>query len=132
MNYEAFKAKCKERGYSPCRFVDEKLGISKSNITNWKNGGNPSYENLIKMSKILECSIDYLLGNEENVDDYNFWTVFCKLSEDKGIKPHRALKDMDISSGSADNWKYGSIPNGKILIKIAKYFDTSIDSMLGI
>ena len=38
MNYDAFKQKCKEKGYSASSLVTE-LGISKSNITNWKNGG---------------------------------------------------------------------------------------------
>lgn len=35
MNYDAFKQKCKEKGYSASSLVTE-LGISKSNITNWK------------------------------------------------------------------------------------------------
>ena len=65
MNYEAFKQKCKEKGYSASSLVTE-LGISKSNITNWKNGGNPSYDILIKMSQTLECSVGYLLGTEDD------------------------------------------------------------------
>lgn len=64
MNYDAFKQKCKEKGYSASRLVTE-LGISKSNITNWKNGGNPSYDILIKMAQTLECSVGYLLGTED-------------------------------------------------------------------
>ena len=65
MNYNAFKQKCKEKGYSASSLVTE-LGISKSNITNWKNGGNPSYEILIKMAQTLECSVGYLLGTEDD------------------------------------------------------------------
>ena len=53
MNYDAFKQRCKEKGYSASSLVTE-LGISKSNITNWKNGGNPSYDILIKMAQTLE------------------------------------------------------------------------------
>lgn len=64
MNYDAFKSKCKEKGYSASSLVTE-LGISKSNITNWKNGGNPSYEILIKMAQTLECSVGFLLGTED-------------------------------------------------------------------
>ncbi|MDE5557719.1 MAG: helix-turn-helix domain-containing protein [Ruminococcus sp.] len=64
MNYDAFKSKCKEKGYSASSLVTE-LGISKSNITNWKNGGNPSYDILIKMAQTLECSVGYLLGTED-------------------------------------------------------------------
>ena len=63
MDFEAFKTRCKEKGYSASSLVTE-LGISKSNITNWRNGGNPSYEMLIKISQKLECTIGFLLGTE--------------------------------------------------------------------
>ena len=59
-----------------------------------------------------------------------FWDKFQYLSEIKGIKPHAVLKELEISSGSANNWKKGTIPNGEILKKIADYFEVSIDSLL--
>lgn len=59
-----------------------------------------------------------------------FWQKFQYLSEIKGIKPHVALKEIGISSGSARNWKKDSIPNGEILMKIADYFEVSIDYLL--
>jgi transcriptional regulator with XRE-family HTH domain len=59
-----------------------------------------------------------------------FWEKFQYLSELKGMKPHAVLKELEISSGSANNWKKGTIPSGEILKKIAKYFDVSIDSLL--
>lgn len=62
MDYYYYKQKCKEKGYSPCRFAIEILGISKSNVTNWKKGGNPRCNVLIKMAEILDCSTDNLLG----------------------------------------------------------------------
>lgn len=41
----------------------EQLGISESNISNWKKGLNlPSVEILYKLCKTLEVSADYLLG----------------------------------------------------------------------
>ena len=43
--------------------IAEKLGISESNITNWKNGENlPSVETLYKLCQLLNESADYLLG----------------------------------------------------------------------
>lgn len=68
MNYDAFKQRCKEKGYSASSLVTE-LGISKSNITNWKNGGNPSYDVLINMAQKLDCSVGYLLGTENDPKD---------------------------------------------------------------
>ena len=47
--------------------IAEKLNISESNITNWKNGENlPSVEVLFNLCKLLNASADYLLG----LDDY--------------------------------------------------------------
>ena len=41
----------------------QKLGISESNITNWKKGENlPSVDILFKLCKIFDVSADYLLG----------------------------------------------------------------------
>lgn len=60
----------------------------------------------------------------------SFWNRFCEIAESKCVKPHKALKDMNISSGSAYNWKNGTVPNGKILIKMAEYFHISIDDIL--
>ena len=47
--------------------IAEKLNITESNITNWKNGENlPSVEVLFNLCKLLNESADYLLG----LDDY--------------------------------------------------------------
>lgn len=56
----------------------KKINSSRSNIANYENDKNmPSVEILEKLSKILNCSIDYLLGNSnvknstsDNVEDY--------------------------------------------------------------
>lgn len=67
MNYEKFKFKCKEKGYSPSGLLT-KLGISKGNVSKWKNGANPSYDTLIKLSEELECSVGYLMDLEDGIN----------------------------------------------------------------
>lgn len=47
--------------------VAEKLGISQPAYASWERGvKKPTQENLIKLSKILYVSVDYLLGNTES------------------------------------------------------------------
>lgn len=47
--------------------VAEKLGISQQAYASWERGiKKPTQENLVKLSKILYVSVDYLLGNTEN------------------------------------------------------------------
>ena len=46
--------------------VAEKLGISQPAYASWERGiKKPTQENLVKLSKILYVSVDYLLGNTE-------------------------------------------------------------------
>lgn len=47
--------------------VANKLGISQQAYASWERGiKKPTQENLVKLSKILYVSVDYLLGNTEN------------------------------------------------------------------
>ena len=47
--------------------VASKLGISQQAYASWERGiKKPTQENLVKLSKILNVSVDYLLGNTEN------------------------------------------------------------------
>lgn len=47
--------------------IAKKLGISESNITNWKKGENlPSVDILYRLCLLLGESADYLLGLEDD------------------------------------------------------------------
>lgn len=60
-----------------------------------------------------------------------FWEQFEKLCQSKGMKPNPVGKEIGISSGIITKWKSGAIPNGESLIKLASYFDCSVDYLLG-
>lgn len=59
-----------------------------------------------------------------------FWEIFSKLCDDKKIKPNPLGKELGISSGSITNWKNGKLPNGENLLKLANYFNVSVDYLL--
>lgn len=65
MNYALFERLCGEKGTNPTALA-RKLGLSKGNTSNWKNGGNPSVDILCKLADELDCTADSLLGREEN------------------------------------------------------------------
>jgi len=60
-----------------------------------------------------------------------FWETYQKLCLDSGKRPNPVGKELGISTGSIAQWKNGSIPSGETLIKIADYFNVSIDYLLG-
>lgn len=63
MDYLRLEELCKEKNISASKLA-EKVGVSKGNTSTWKKGGNPSLEVLCRMAEELDCTIDYLLGNE--------------------------------------------------------------------
>lgn len=62
-----------------------------------------------------------------------FWERFYELCCNKNTKPNPVGQELGISSGILTKWKAGtSYPNGDNLIKIAKYFNCSIDYLVGL
>ena len=62
-----------------------------------------------------------------------FWDRFYELCCSKDTRPNPVGKELGISSGLITKWKNGlSYPTGDNLIKIAKYFDCSIDYLVGL
>ena len=60
-----------------------------------------------------------------------FWTRFYNLCIEKKTKPNPLAQQIGVSSGAVTKWKNGTIPPADVLIKIADYFETSIDYLLG-
>ncbi len=60
-----------------------------------------------------------------------FWDRFFQLCVLHNSKPNPVAKELGFSSGVVTKWKNGSIPNGEMLLKIADYFDVSVDYLLG-
>ncbi len=56
-----------------------------------------------------------------------------QLIQDKGITRNKMLKDLDLGKNSMVNWSMREdiLPNGNTLIKLADYFDISIDELVG-
>lgn len=60
-----------------------------------------------------------------------FWARFEDLCAKIGKAPNAVAKELKIPSGSVTAWKKGSTPRNETLVKIAAYFDVSIDYLSG-
>ena len=60
-----------------------------------------------------------------------FYDRFIKLCEDSNIKPTPLLRKLGLSSGNLQKWQNGATVNSSVLIKIADYFNVSVDYLLG-
>ena len=62
-----------------------------------------------------------------------FWNVFLSLCNEIGKSPNAVAKELGISSGTVTTWKKESsrVPQDRYLLKIADYFNVSVDYLLG-
>ena len=60
-----------------------------------------------------------------------FWDVFYKLCSDNGTNPTSVVAELNIANGAPTKWKKGAIPNAETLLKLADYFNVSVDYLIG-
>ena len=59
-----------------------------------------------------------------------FWNKLIELCNSKGLKPNQVGKELGISSASFTKWKNGTMPNVEMLIKLAEFFNVSLDYLV--
>lgn len=155
MKYSRIAEERKKMGLSQEELAS-RLKISQKSISKYECGTRrPSYETLVSMSAIFGVSIDYLLGNSNDVncatksestnkEEGYFFFFFDNLLKDVFTsRLKRAMSDKKITDDefsdvvSFDKDKYESYINGDCepsledLITISKALEVSIDYLLG-
>ena len=105
---------------------------------------NKNYLPTVKIATVIAnyfgCSLNFLMGLESDIDkikykkDFDiskFYPRYINLLESKNLKHFSLCKKIDLNVSSLLNWKSGKTPKMEPLIKIAKYFDCSIDYLVG-
>lgn len=114
-------------------------GIFQSNISDYINQGvEPNYDKFIKLLKIMNCSSDYALGlididtNDTFCEPLPFGERLKQILKQKGISQEKLKKELPVSSSLIYRWLTGkAFPYPTTLIRLAKYFDISVDYLLG-
>lgn len=60
-----------------------------------------------------------------------FKKIFTELCNEKGVAPTKACTDNGLSNAAYSCWTDNTIPRQATLLKFAKYFNVSIDYLLG-
>ena len=69
--------------------------------------------------------------NEERSEKMHRYEKYCKLRDAKGVTDYRVAKETGIGESTLSGWKSGvRNPGVNSLIKLAKYFDTTVDYFL--
>lgn len=119
--------------------IAEIVGVHRTTIGKYLSGKDfPSTVTLIKLADLFNCSTDYLLGRIENDTDkkfkqcppfseqINFLLDYFKISK------YKLAIEAEIPESIIYQWRDGKyMPTVPNLIKLSKYFDRSVDFILG-
>ena len=115
-------------------------GCPTNTISDWLNKSSlPKIKNLLLLSDYFDCSFDYILGLTDiktytrNITPVSFKVRLNLILENKKITKYRVAKDCNFNENRFDNWiKNENIPQTENIIVLAKYFDCSVEYLLGI
>ncbi len=114
------------------------IGIDRSVIYRYlRKQCLPSLSNVAAVADYFGCSVDFLLGLTDNGDKVysasgNFAQRFRQLLENKNLTRYAFCKSNSFAEQSVDDWYHGKrMPNVQNAILIAKFFDCSLDFLLG-
>ena len=60
----------------------------------------------------------------------DFYSNLLKLCELKGVKITNVVKELNMSTSLPTSWKNGIMPSIENAIKLAEYFDVSLDELI--
>ena len=105
-------------------------GIDSSTILTLLRGdGLPYVDTLVKLADYFKCSTDYLLGLTDQLSEDEQLTFLLNHFK---ITKYRLEKQTGLSEKTVNRWHNGKTqPTVDSLIRLAKYFDCSVDFILG-
>lgn len=59
-----------------------------------------------------------------------FWKTLSELCAKNNTSPTSVITELKLSRGSVTSWKNGKVPHHSTLIKIADYFNVTVDYLL--
>lgn len=114
-------------------------GIDSSTILTFLRGdGLPYVDTLVTLADYFKCSTDYLLGLTDKLSEEEFKQrppfkeQLTFLLKHYNVTKYRMEKDTGLAEKTVNRWHNGKTqPTVDSLIRLAKYFDCSVDFILG-
>ena len=114
-------------------------GIDSSTILTFLRGdGLPYVDTLVTLADYFKCSTDYMLGLTDKLSEEEFRQrppfkeQLTFLLKHFNVTKYRMEKDTGLAEKTVNRWHNGKTqPTVDSLIRLAKYFDCSVDFILG-
>lgn len=95
--YEQLEKLCQKEGIKPSALV-ESLGMSKGTMSNWKRGGTPNAEAVVRIAEHFGVTTDYLLlGSDSNLEESEDELIYVSEFDKKLIETYRNYKEAGFS-----------------------------------
>lgn len=116
----------------------EAVGMSEATITHYVKGKyTPSQKNLAKIAKCLNVTPQAFYGTVEEYTPYlnssetRFAMRLTSLLKEKNVTQEQLAKAVGVSRQTVSYYANGKqLPMTDVMVKIAKFFDTSVESFL--
>lgn len=139
--YDTYVMYCSRVGKTPSGVARE-IGISKSIVSRWKNGGGkPTDSTIQKIADYFGVSVSVMRGNEntektvttesDGMDKgFVFYRNFVDLCNKKGMSPSAVAEEMGYQRSVVTRWGNGTKPRRATLQKIADYFGVTVEELI--
>lgn len=119
--------------------INSDLKCANSTVNHYLDGRYlPTFEMTIKLADYFNCTADYLLGlkNDCNITKFKICPPFSEqlkfLCDDAGITRYKLSSEIKVSKSVIQYWWNGkNNPTIISVVKLAQYFDCSVDFILG-
>ena len=120
--------------------LSKQLIIDDSTLYDYLYGALPSVKNAVKLANYFDCTINFLMGLDDEPKmfafqyDYkieNFIARYNNLLTDANTTHFKLSKICGVNYSSYYSWQMGGVPAMSSLLILSRYFDVSIDYLIG-
>ena len=121
------------------KMLANKIGVSEATVCTWRsNEHGIRLSNLLILSQLFNCSLDYLVGRTGTdrkplrLASENFGKRVRAMMKSKNVSTYSIRKHTKYGSRYFERWDNGADPKLSTLVELANYFDCSLDELVGL